>query len=143
MTNKLPSGMPENYEVCLRNECPLKETCLRQLGAQEPRKQLNYIRIVNPCLVKNVTDKCQFYRSNKPVRVAYGITHIFDYVPSIKHDVLYHAVKYYFGKWNYYRVYHRERPIMPHEQEAIQQIFKNNGVTEPVVFEEYKEIINW
>ena len=141
-TNNYP-GMPENYVVCFRNECPMAKTCLRNIVSQEPRKKLSSISVVNPYLVKNVTDRCEFYRSNVPVKVAYGIGHIFDYVPSIKHDVLYHMVKDYFGKYTYYRIYNKKRPIWPEEQEIIQRIFKNNGINEPVKYDEYTEIINW
>ena len=143
MTKKILSGMPANYEVCFRNECPLKETCLRHHASQEHRKNMRFIPIVNPYLVEDVTESCPFYRSDEPVSVAYGISHIFDYVPSIKHDLLYHSVKDYFGKYTYYRIYHKVRPIMPEEQEVIQRIFKNNGINEPVKYDEYTEIINW
>ena len=143
MTTKNYPGMPENYVVCLRNECPMAKTCLRNIVSQEPRKKQCTISIVNPYLVKDVTDQCEFYRSNVPVKVAYGIGHIFDYVPSIKHDLLYHSVKYYFGKHTYYNILHKERPIMPEEQEDIQRIFTNAGIQDPVKYEEYEEIINW
>lgn len=134
---------PSTYEVCFQNECTLAKTCLRHICTQDPRKDERYIRIVNPTLVKGTNEKCGFYRSDQPVRVAYGIKHIFDNVPHIKHDLLYSMVKCYFGKNTFYRIYHKERPIWPDEQEVVQSFFTDNGIKEPVEYEEYKETIKW
>ena len=73
------SGRPKDYAVCFRKDCPLAQSCLRQLTANEPCQDERYIRLVNPYLVKDATENCSFYRSNKKVRVAYGISRAFDY----------------------------------------------------------------
>lgn len=137
------SGRPKDYAVCFRKDCPLAQSCLRQLTANEPCQDERYIRLVNPYLVKDVTSSCPFYRSNKKVRVAYGIARIFDNIPHSKHNYVFHAVQDCFGKSTYYRVVHKQRPIWPNEQEYIQQVFARNGITEPVQFEEYRDIYNW
>ena len=137
------SGRPKDYAVCFRKDCPLAQSCLRQLTANEPCQDERYIRLVNPYLVKDDTGNCPFYRSNKMVRVAYGIANIFDNLPYSKHDYIFHCVQGCFGKSTYYRVYHKQRPIWPNEQEYIQQVFARNGITEPVQFEEYRDIYNW
>lgn len=137
------SGRPKDYAVCFRKDCPLAQNCLRQLTANEPCQDERYIRLVNPYLVKDVTESCSYYRSNEQVRVAYGIARIFDNIPHSTHNYVFHAVQDCFGKSTYYRVYHKQRPIWPNEQEYIQQVFARNGITEPVQFEEYRDIYNW
>jgi len=143
MTTKISSGRPNNYLVCFRNDCPLANNCLRQIYAQEPCEDERFIRVVNPHLAKNVTKECEFHRPNMKVRVAYGIRHIFDNVPHSKYQTIFSSVMGVFGKSTYYRVYHKERPIWPKEQQKIQNIFTNYGINEPVKFEEYQEVIDW
>lgn len=143
MTTEISSCRPANYGVCLRNDCPLANNCLRQLHAQDPCADERFINVVNPSLVKNVTSKCDFYRPNTLVRVAYGIRHIFDTVPHSKYNSVFHSVIGLFGKSTYYRIYHKQRPIWPKEQEQIRRIFAFYGSNEPVEFEEYRDIIDW
>lgn len=143
MTTKISSYRPANYGVCFRNDCPLASNCLRQIHAQDPCEDERFIRVVNPSLAKSVTNKCEFHRPNQVIRVAYGIRHIFDAVPHSKYSSLLHSVIGLFGKSSYYRIYHKQRPISPKEQEQIRRIFANYGINEPVEFEEYRDVIDW
>ena len=135
-------GRPKGYAVCFRKECPLAQSCLRQLSADDPSEE-RFISVVNLSLVRGAAKQCPFYKSSEKVRVAYGIDHIFNDIPFSKHKQVFHSVKNYFGKSTYYRIANKRRPIWPNEQEYVRQVFARNGISEPVEFGEYQDIYNW
>ena len=143
MTKVILPEKSADYPVCFRNDCPLAMKCLRHIALQELADDKPFIKIVNPSLQKDLTKGCPCYRSNEKVKVAYGISHIYDNVPFAKKESLMHRIQGFFNKSTYYRIYRKERPMWPKDQEAIQRIFNNFGVTEPVVFDQYYEVINW
>ena len=143
MSTAILPAKPSEYAVCFRNECPLAKTCLRNIAAQEPREDKPFIRIVNPSLQKDLTNGCSCYRSNQVVKIAYGLSHIYDNVPYVKKEDIMHQIQGKLNRTTYYRIYRKERPLWPKDQQIIQKVFSNFGITEPVVFDEYHEVIDW
>ena len=133
---------PSGYAVCFRNECPKAKNCLRNIVAQEPNED-QFITIVNPILQKDISKGCSCYRPNQIVKIAYGISRIYDNVPYAKKKSIMFSIQGLFSKTTYYRIYRKERHLWPKEQQAIQQIFNSYEIKEPVVFDEYHEVIDW
>lgn len=136
------STMPASYVICWSNNCPMKDNCLRHHGASHALKK----RIepsVNLNLVHPESGQCNMQRPVRKVRVAWGLKHIYDNLPYKLKDAVYTHIHYGIGNTTYYHYYNERKPIMPNVQEFIRNVFKQHGITEPVEFRRYEEIIDW
>ena len=57
--------VPEGYTICIKANCPLANSCLRQLAMQVLTRQNKIVRIVNPLLTQP-SEQCEFFRSDEP-----------------------------------------------------------------------------
>ena len=132
-----------DYPVCFLKDCPLAMKCLRFISSQELTDDKPFIKIVNPSLQKDLTNGCPCYRPNEKVKVAYGISHIYDNVPYSKMKKIKLKIQGKLNKTTYYRIFRKERPLWPKDQQIFQEVFSSFDITEPVVFDECHEVINW
>lgn len=124
--------LPHNYLHCLAgNEaCPRKDTCLRAIAARmlEESGAASPVEIhaLNPNIARNAGEEgCPFYRDSAPVRLARGMTRLFDNVPAGKVDTLRSKVIGCFSSRSIYFFSRKgERLITPEEQQAIARVFQ-------------------
>ena len=104
----------------------------------------NSYRCVNPHFEGVATTECPMYRSDQKVRFAKGMTRIFtgDMPKRLEPAVRYGII----GQTNrtYYFEYRKgTRLIPPALQEKIRKLFRDNGWTEEVMFDDYVEDYDW
>lgn len=132
-------SVPYNYAHCFNEQCSQSAKCLRHLVAQNSTSQNNTLSIINPKCIPDDTANCPFFKSNRKIRLAWGIKHLLDNVPYKDGDAIRQQLIAHFGKNYYYQVYRLERGLLPEDQEYFRQIFRSNGITEEPEFEKYTE----
>lgn len=147
---QLPT-MPPSYIGCAAEEaqCPLREHCLRSKVYREATggvMRAPAVTLVNFRNPENqaLTEQCRFYRTDRPMRFARGMSHIFDLVPKGKYKAVQQAVQKCFScRRIYFYCKGGEQLISPREQAAIAEVFQQYGLTEPPRFDEYVDCLNW
>lgn len=129
---------------------PKAATCLRAIAAQtlaeseEEGKHILYC--VNPVYVQRLspTDSCRYYRNNKPVRYAKGMTQLFEDLPLKQSRIVRLRVMQCFSCESYfYQSRKGKRLISPQEQEAIRNVFRSAGVVGEPKFDEFRYDLAW
>ncbi len=134
----------DGYIVCYAEGCPKKEQCLRWLVGQQMPATKNFITNVNLQSKDVGTDKCPHFRNKKKVKIAIGMTHIFNgdmparVEPFVRHRIISNHCRTY-----YYEFRNGSRPIMPAVQEEIRSVFREAGWNKPVEFDKYIEDYEW
>ena len=133
--------MPANYLHCYNESCELAETCLHQIVARLGISTNSIVKTVNPKY--NHGAACRYYRSNEPVRMAYGMSHTYDDVLAADIVPLRRAINSHFGNGMYYKRRNGEKAITPDEQEYISRVFRNHGYPEGASFDRYEDELKW
>ena len=148
----LLQDIPPYYAYCFggKDLCPQAATCLRAIAAQtlaeseEEGKHILYC--VNPVYVQRLspTDSCRYYRNNKPVRYAKGITQLFEDLPLKQSRIVRLRVMQCFSCESYfYQSRKGKRLISPQEQEAIRNVFRSARVVGEPKFDEFRYDLAW
>lgn len=116
---------------------------MRHLAAEHSNTKRSFIRIVNPVSIPEDTNTCPYFHVIRKVRVAWGTKRLFDHLPHSKAGRLKSQIMAYFGKTLYYRIYRKEKGLMPDQQEMIRHIFRKNGFPEEPAFEYYTDEYLW
>lgn len=137
------STMPSTYQVCWHSQCPLKENCLRHLAASHLPADMPFVGSINLNHVNPFSGQCKMQRPVRYVRIAWGLKHIYDNLTYKQKDAIYGQIHRGLGNTTYYHYYNERKPIPPHVKAYIQDVFQRHGITEPVVFRRYEEILDW
>lgn len=117
--------MPEHFIACFNNECPMADTCLRQLAVQSKQLKPFILQAVNYARQKN--KNCNYYKENKLVTMAYGMVHSFHEVKADHISQLRNTLINYFGRGSYYLRRNGLRVMPPEEQKFIASVFRKYG----------------
>ncbi|MEG1564943.1 MAG: DUF6078 family protein [Bacteroides sp.] len=137
------SSVPYDFAHCFIEQCPLATECLRHQVALHVSPQCETLTIVNPAIPAHGTNSCPYFKTDKLVHYASGISSllnnlIYAEAISIKQRLLDH-----FGRNTYYRFKRKERLISPSEQAYISQLFRDKGITEEPKYDEYVDQYDW
>ncbi len=132
-------SVPSGYSHCFENRCIKKEHCLRYVAGSHAAEQPGGLKIVNPHHIPKDTSECTYFRSLEKIRVAWGVSYIFDNIPYKLATQLRKKIIEHFGRTAYYRFYRHENGIMPEDQLYIRQMFKEYGITQEPEFDFYKD----
>lgn len=135
--------VPYQYAMCLDQQCPKANTCLRQLTEQSVPETSEYWVIISPKLLDTIKGNCPYYRSNTKVRYAKGFIELLENLPHKQMQIVILHLMSYLGRRTYYRSRKGERLLSPNEQRQILSILKNCGVTTPQEFDAYVEDYDW
>lgn len=136
-------AVPLNYLHCFNENCPRKGECLRHLTALHAPKSIPAIKALNPAAYPADADSCPYFRSSQKMRLAWGMSTMFDDIPYRTAVSLKSAIHHLYPKTTYYRIAHQERPLSTKEQEEIARVFVQNGVTTPPRYDRYTEGYDW
>ena len=132
------------YTVCYVDNCPLRTQCLRwQVGQHVPNTNSTY-NCVNPHFEGVATADCPMYRNDQKVRFAKGMLHTFTsdmpkrVEPAVRSGIIGMTNRTY-----YFEYRNGTRLIPPTLQDAIRDLFRENGWTEEVRFDSYVEDYDW
>jgi hypothetical protein len=134
--------VPANYMHCLNSQCPRSADCLRFQVALRVDRDTTSFAVVNPAYVAS-RQECPFFQLDRLTRFASGMKHLFDNVPYAKAIEVRDTLCSHFERNTYYRIRNKSRLITPEEQAIIRQIFRDAGIQEEPVFDEYLEQYNW
>ena len=134
----------EGYTVCYVDQSPLRTQCLRWLvGQHVPDTDCSY-RCVNPHFKGVATSDCPMYRMDQKVRFAKGMMHTFTsdmpkrVEPAVRQGVIGLTNRTY-----YFEYRNGSRLIPPALQENIRDLFRTNGWTGEVTFDDYTKDYDW
>lgn len=132
------------YTVCFNEQCPLHEQCLRWRVGQQMPQDVEVCQCVNPHFEGVATDQCPMYRSDEKVRWAKGMTKIFtDDMPKKVEKAVRQALEIRYNRTYFFEYRNGTRLIHPDMQEEIRNLFRQNGWTEEVQFDEFVESYQW
>ncbi len=134
---------PASYMVCMNSTCAKAETCLRHRGFREISPETVSVRVLSPLRYPQGDDACAYYNSAAKVRVAWGIRGLLDNVPHNRVTAVRNALRAYFGRNKYYRIFRGELPLLPAEQDAIRDIFRENGIETSPAYDRFTEETCW
>ena len=92
--------VPEHYLLCFNDNCSKAQTCLHRIVAQGNYIKDNVVNAVNPARFNETN--CTYYAPNTPVRLAYGMLHIFDNVLARDIAAMRNELREHFGNGSYY-----------------------------------------
>lgn len=134
---------PYNFSRCFNAQCLKADTCLHRLAAIYDTAEHPHIHAINPLCIPADTEQCPYFRSAQKVRVAWGITHLFDDVPYKHLHPLKNQLITHFGRGKYYRFFRKESGLFPEDQEYICKSFQQYGIQENPAFDSYSDEYRW
>ena len=141
-TTKIYKDIPSGYPLCLHADCPMADSCLRQLAYRRHAELGTFLRLINPSMCNKQAD-CPHYVSNQPVRFARGFMNFRKRMYPEQYDKFMLLLILHFGRSQYFKRRRGDIALPPEEQEAIQIALKKAGVTQKMEFDEYIDAINW
>ena len=128
----------KNLALCGRQECVLKDKCVRAQGLQMLTESDVTFVCVNPALVTGNED-CPMAKIAKPVRMAYGFMGLLGRLPKNVSDGLRDGLFDHFSKNPYYDRRNGHRAMPPEEQNYIIKLVQQlGGVVEEEPFDRYE-----
>ena len=70
------SQVPYGFGLCASADCPKTSTCLRHIALEHAPVKYPFLPTLTPQKLQAMKGKCEYYRSNKPVRYAKGFTQL-------------------------------------------------------------------
>ena len=125
--------VPSGYTLCFNDSCPLSQQCLRHLAGKHVPGHFTKGMSVYPNAYAD--GQCDHFKQIRVVRAARGFGDILakvrrnDYSPMRSR-----LIKILGSGGTFYRYRNGERLLMPEQQEAIRQIFRNFGYDDNVQF---------
>ena len=141
-TTKIYKDIPSGYLLCLHADCPMADSCLRQLAYRRHAELGTFLRLINPSMCSKQAG-CPHYVSNQPVRFARGFVNFQKRMYPEQYDKFMTMLICHFGRNQYFKRRRGDIVLPPEEQEVIQVALEKAGVTQPMKFDEYIEAIRW
>ena len=142
MTKKIYTSPPAEYPVCGYADCPLADTCLRQLAYRELMESQTYLNLINPCQCTK-DSSCTFYRDSKPIRFAAGFTNFQDKMYPAQYKAFLSKMTDVWNRNTYFACRRGSRFLSPKEQAIVLKALKQVGISEEMEFDRYIELQNW
>ena len=70
------------YTLCFNDRCPKSEHCLRHMLAQHNTPECKRISVVNPLCYPPEGETCEFFRSDRKLRIAWGFSKLYIDMPA-------------------------------------------------------------
>ena len=135
--------VPYDYLMCLHEKCSKAETCLRQIAGRAAPAGKEWIKIVNPNYIVNLSGDCSYFRPAETVRYARGFKQLLGKLPNDTMRQVFHQLLTEFGERQYYRNRNGERLLPPEEQKTILEIIEKCGIDRQPDFDSYVEVFDW
>lgn len=132
-----------SYPVCYTQMCPLREHCLHYLICSYVPKDRYCADCINLNNPEMQTDRCPMYMSDKPIRMAMGISKMYYNMPRRIEVALKRHLIYHFNRKRYYEYHSGYRPVPPEHEQYIRQAARKFGWKEPLEFNGYVEDYLW
>lgn len=142
MSKILSKEVPENYALCLREDCPCASTCLRHLACKPMMERSTYLRVLNPdrCLPGA---SCPYYRDSAPVVYARGFKGMQERMLPAQYQKFRELLSGQSNLNKFYLWRRGEFALSPEEQNLVLWALRQAGVTDELPFDRYEESICW
>lgn len=129
--------VPSGYQLCFNSKCPKADECLRYQSGMLAPDTMTQGAAIYPAACKN--GACQYFRTCKPVQMAYGFNNLYRHLPSPLASMARIRIRAFLssGMSTYYRYHHGERLMSPRLQQQILDIMAGYGSTEGLSFDHY------
>ena len=142
-STKTSEKVPNNYTLCLKNDCPKAANCLRHVAVAMMPAEVQKWSILSPAYLAQMESECPMYRSAEKVQYARGFVRMMRTLPVNVSEMVMHKLIARFGRNGYYDMRKGKRPIAPAEQEIIRTAVAECGAQQEVVFDSYEEGYQW
>ena len=140
---KTNGEVPNNYTLCIKNDCPKAATCLRHVAVGMMSSEVQRWSIVSPAYLAQTEGECPVYRSAEKVQYARGFVRMMSELTVKQAHAVKEGIIATFGMAMYYRMRKGTRLITPTEQETIYNLLEQQGITERPAFDAYTEDYLW
>ena len=134
--------MPDNYPVCLHEDCPQAGCCLHQLAYATQQETHETMVILNP-LRCTKDGSCPHFRNNVPQRYARGFASFQGKMLPAQWATFISILRSEWGRTRFYERRRGEIAMPPSEQQFVQEALKKAGVTESFDFDNYEDLQTW
>lgn len=136
--------IPSQYKLCLKNDCPMAETCLRHLAvASIPEtRPAAYLLLPGRCTA-DADGNYPYYRSNAKVRYARGFTRVLVNFPVKVLEAFRDRLIGIYPRNKYFLMRRGGMRLSPNEQEFIIRTARSKGFQEEFTFDRYEEDYLW
>jgi len=136
------SKVPAQFAHCLNENCKQAEHCLRYQTARHIPDTQREIRVLHRAWTRP-EGNCPEFKSDVPVKYAYGWTHMFDHLIHEKAVAIKQELLSHYGKAMFYRLKRMEKGFSPKEQQYVRNVFLRHGVKEEPIYDAYCDQYTW
>lgn len=136
--------MPATFSLCNVKECPLAETCLRQVVYPAVSKKGEpFLSTLNPEWLAKQKGTCRFYLQDEPVIRARGFKRLLDLLPAGKVASFRASAISAMGYRRYYRTRKGEILLTEAEEKMIVRLANRYGVVTDDYFDGHEQVLLW
>lgn len=139
---KSANTIPQNYPVCMYEDCPLAERCLHQLAFRRQEEMGTYLRLLNPSKCTKQAG-CPHYVNDKPVRLAKGFTGFQKKMYPEQYERFMTTLILHFGRNQYFKRRRGDILLSLGEQDIIRNVLERVGADSSMDFDQYVEETRW
>jgi len=129
--------MKRCFPPCFSDNCPLGEHCVRRQASHLVDTYpvvMNVVNLANPDVAK---EGCPMYKSDEPVRMAYGFTGLLDQLPLRSGKRLMELLTRAYCRTHAYEMRSGTRPMLPAIQKQVEAWCREMKFEGPVTFDRY------
>lgn len=136
--------IPFGYRLCLKDNCPLAEECLRHLAVQAlPASQNSVSAILPGKCTADENGKYPYFRSNVKVRYARGFTRVLTTFPVNVLEAFRDRLIGIYPRNKYFKMRRGGVLLTPAEQELIVRAARAKGFQGEFTFDNYEDHYLW
>ncbi len=130
------------FSRCFQSDCPQADTCAHFLASKFIIKG----QVSGPAIypTSRLNGTCVCYKQTGIIHAAYGFKALFAEIKKKDEKPIRDRIKKYLGgNTAYYRYHHGKRLLSPDQQEWILALFRQQGYTEELHFDGYRDIYDF
>lgn len=134
--------IPYTFSRCFQSDCPQADTCAHFLASKFIIKG----QVSGPAIypTSRLNGTCVCYKQTGIIHAAYGFKALFAEIKKKNEKPIRDRIKKYLGgNTAYYRYHHGKRLLSPDQQEWILALFRQQGYTEELHFDGYRDIYDF
>ena len=143
MDEQLLREKAKHYLVCYYEPCERREHCLRWLAGPYVPPTDRVQTCVNVTNTEVVEGRCPFFKSDEPVQMKRGFTHLYDDMPKRIGTAIRLELDSHYGHTMYYKYRNGELPVTPDMQRHIAEVCRRHGWTAEPVYDSETDEYDW
>lgn len=142
-TNESKNAPKGSFAHCVKDDCPLAESCLRHFAYVKVRDSVDSFKVLNPYRLNADGGTCPWFREKKRTRIEWGLGNVFNELPYDKATLAKKKLREAFGDTKYYRLVNETLPLRKKEQEVVQRCFDELGIKGKPKYAKYSMVYQW